>query len=172
MLLLRLSGVLLLRYAERQFLGLLFQEPPRWSAYPKAIIQATALPMLAFVLKISSKVTMTTELPIIQKTYDLIKWYIPLLNRLPKEHKFQLGDRMVTGLYNLLESLVIARYQKDKLPQLIVLNSKLDVLRYQTRLLIDFDLISHRRYQYVSKLIDAIGIDLGGWIKQQREKGQ
>ena len=115
---------------------------------------------------------MANELPIIQKTYDLIKWYVPLLNRLPKEHKFHLGDRMVTGLYNLLESLVIARYQKDKLPQLIVLNSKLDVLRYQTRLLIDFDLISHRRYQYVSKLIDAIGIDLGGWIKQQREKGQ
>ena len=29
MLLLRLSRELLLRYAERQFLGLLFQEPPR-----------------------------------------------------------------------------------------------------------------------------------------------
>lgn len=84
---------------------------------------------------------MATELPIIQKTYDLIKWYVPLLNGLPREHKFPLGDRMVTGLYNLLESLVLARYQKDKLPQLIALNSKLDVLRYQTRLLLDFGLL-------------------------------
>jgi hypothetical protein len=25
------------------------------------------------------------ELPIIQKTYDLIKWYVPILNRLPKD---------------------------------------------------------------------------------------
>ncbi|MEN8443393.1 MAG: diversity-generating retroelement protein Avd [Cyanobacteria bacterium J06555_13] len=111
---------------------------------------------------------MAKELPIIQKTYDLIKWYVPLLNRLPKEHKFQLGERMVTGLYDLLEKLVLVRYQKDKLPLLRALNSKLDVLRYQTRLLLDFDLIAHRRYQYVSQLIDAIGMDLGGWIKQQR----
>ena len=113
---------------------------------------------------------MAAELPIIQKTYDLIKWYVPLLNRLPREHRFQLGDRMIAGLYNLLESLVLARYQKDKLPLLQQLNSKLDVLRYQTRLLLDFDLIANRRYQHVSKLIDAIGTDLGGWIKQQRGK--
>jgi len=113
---------------------------------------------------------MAAELPIIQKSYDLIKWYVPLLNRLPREHKFPLGDRMVIGLYNLLENLILIRYQKDKLPQLLALNSKLDLLRYQTRLLLDFDLISHERYQYVSKLIDAIGTDLGGWIKHQREK--
>jgi hypothetical protein len=28
------------------------------------------------------------DLPIIQKTYDLIKWYVPILNRLPRDHKF------------------------------------------------------------------------------------
>ena len=38
------------------------------------------------------------ELPIIQKTYDLIKWYVPILNRLPKDHKFILGDRMIKEL--------------------------------------------------------------------------
>nr|WP_299491462.1 hypothetical protein [Acaryochloris sp. IP29b_bin.137] len=36
------------------------------------------------------------ELPIIQKVFDLIKWYIPILNRLPKTHRFGLGERMVT----------------------------------------------------------------------------
>ena len=40
MLLLSLPGSLLLRYAERQFLGLLIQEPPRFGAYPKTRIQA------------------------------------------------------------------------------------------------------------------------------------
>ena len=29
-----------------------------------------------------------SELPVIQKTYDLIKWYVPILNRLPRDHKF------------------------------------------------------------------------------------
>jgi hypothetical protein len=49
-----------------------------------------------------------------------------------------------------------------------VINSKLDVLRYQTRLLLDFNLLSQKRYQYVGQQINDIGIDLGGWIKQQQ----
>ena len=113
---------------------------------------------------------MKADLPIIQKTYDLIKWYVPILNRLPRNHRFQLGDRMVSGLYDLLEGLLLARYQKHKLDLLQQLNSKLDVLRYQTRLLVDFELLSQRRYQYVSQLINEIGMELGGWIKQQRAK--
>ena len=115
-------------------------------------------------------IVMTADLPIIQKTYDLIKWYVPLLNQLPRTHRFQLGDRMVDGLYGLLESLIFARYQREKLSQLQTINSKLDVLRYQTRLLLDFDLLSHKRYQYVGQLIDEIGKELGGWIKQQKGK--
>lgn len=109
------------------------------------------------------------ELPIIQKTYDLIKWYVPILNRLPRDHKFILGDRMIGGLYDLLEILVQIRYSSSKLPQLETLNSKLDVLRYQTRLLHTFELIETRRYDHAGQQINAIGTDLGGWIKQQRE---
>ena len=111
---------------------------------------------------------MPPELPIIQKTYDLIKWYVPILNKLPRDHRFQLGDRMIAALYDLLESLILARYQRHKLPQLQAINSKLDVLRYQTRLLVDFGLLSHQRYQYVGQWINDIGTDLGGWIKQQQ----
>ncbi|MDV3351748.1 diversity-generating retroelement protein Avd [Leptothoe sp. LEGE 181152] len=113
---------------------------------------------------------MAIELPIIQKTYDLIKWYIPILNKLPRDHRFLLGDRIITTLYEILEELILARYQRHKLPQLQQLNSKLEILRYQTRLLLDFDLLSHRRYQYASQLINAIGTDLGGWIRQQEQK--
>ncbi|MCY7278169.1 MAG: diversity-generating retroelement protein Avd [Phormidesmis sp. CAN_BIN44] len=110
------------------------------------------------------------ELPIIQKTYDLIKWYVPLLNRLPRDHRFNLGDRIITGLYELLESLIIARFAREKLPQLEALNSKLDILRYQTRLLSDFNLINAQRYEHAAKLLNEIGTDLGGWVKQQGQK--
>ncbi|KPQ35334.1 MAG: hypothetical protein HLUCCO16_16790 [Phormidium sp. OSCR] len=44
------------------------------------------------------------ELPIIQKTYDLIQWYVPILNRLPKTHKFTLGDRIISNPSSLLGS--------------------------------------------------------------------
>jgi len=111
-----------------------------------------------------------SDLPIIQKTYDLIKWYIPILNRLPRYHKFTLGERMITGLYDLLDSLIIARYAKQKLTILEPLNSKLDILRYQTRLLQDFNLINTKRYEYAQEFLNKIGSDLGGWIKQQQSK--
>jgi hypothetical protein len=112
----------------------------------------------------------TEELPIIQKTYDLIKWYVPILNKLPRDHKFNLGDRIIQGLYNLLEGLILARFAKEKLVQLELLNSKLDVLRYQTRLLVDFNLLNVQRYEYVARLLNNIGSESGGWIKQQRKR--
>ena len=108
-----------------------------------------------------------TELPIIQKTYDLIRWYVPILNRLPRNHKFTLGDRIITGLYDLLEGLIKARYSRDKLVQLQGLNTGLDILRYQTRLLLDFKVMDLERFEYVGRLILDIGTDLGGWIKSQ-----
>jgi hypothetical protein len=110
-----------------------------------------------------------SELPVIQKTYDLIQWYVPILNRLPRNHKFTLGDRAITELYDLLEGLIEARYAREKLHKLEQLNSKLDILRYQTRMLLDFKLISFDRYQYASQQINNVGIDLGGWIKQQKK---
>jgi hypothetical protein len=108
------------------------------------------------------------ELPIIQKTYDLIKWYVPILNRLPRDHHFILGSRIIEGLYDLLEGLIQARYSKEKRGQLQALNTSLEVLRYQSRLLLDFDLVSVKRYEFAGRLLNAIGIDLGGWIKQQQ----
>jgi 23S rRNA-intervening sequence protein len=108
------------------------------------------------------------DLPIIQKTYDLIKWYVPILNRLPRDHKFVLGEEMNRRLYALLANLIQARYSKDKLSYLTSQNISLEILRYQTRLLLDFDLMNAQRYEYTTKLMNEIGTDLGGWIKQQQ----
>jgi hypothetical protein len=108
------------------------------------------------------------ELPIIQKTYDFIRWYVPHLTKLPREHKFTLGDRITSGLYDLLDGLLRARFAKNKQDILIEINTNLDILRYQTRLLHDFKLINTKQYEYASQATNNIGIELGGWIKQQR----
>ena len=110
------------------------------------------------------------DLPIIAKTYDLLRWYVPIVNKLPRKHKFLLGDRIITALYDLLEGLILARYAQEKLPQLREMNGKVDILRHQSRLLLDFELMSTQRYQYVGQLLDAIGAELGGWIKQQHRR--
>ncbi len=110
-----------------------------------------------------------TELPVIQKTYDLILWYVPLLQKLPRDHRFSLGDRMIESLYALLEELIAARYAKEKLTQLEASNVRLEKLRYQTKLLLDFQQMDGRRFQHVAKLMNEIGTNLGGWIKQQKQ---
>lgn len=66
-----------------------------------------------------------SDLPIIQKTYDLIKWYVPILNRLPRDHKFLLGNRIITELYDVLDGLIVARYANQKLAQLEALITRL-----------------------------------------------
>lgn len=36
--------------------------------------------------------------------------------------------------------------------------------------ILDFELIKTERYEYIGKLINEIGTELGAWIKQQRKK--
>jgi hypothetical protein len=108
------------------------------------------------------------ELSVIQKVYDFTLWYVPIVNRLPRSHKFTLGDRVVNLLYDIHEELLRAKYEKEKLPRLQRANMGLEVLRYRTRLLRDFQLICPERYRFAAEAINAIGVELGGWMRQQR----
>jgi hypothetical protein len=125
--------------------------------------------MLRFVKEGEEKKPMG-ELSIIQKVYDLIIWYTPIIERIPKPHRFTLGERIMTNLYQLLEELIYAKYATEKLTKLIEVNARLEVIRYQTRILLDLGIFQVERYDYVNKLIHAIGVELGGWIKQQKSR--
>lgn len=110
------------------------------------------------------------ELSVIQKCYDLVKWYVPIIERFPRIHKTTIGDRLINQLYEILEELIRAKFAKNKLVKLESINTELAVLRHQNRLLLDFNLISVKRYEYASKLIDEVGQELGNWIKSQRQR--
>ncbi len=111
----------------------------------------------------------TPELPVIQKTYDLILWYVPILQRLPRDHRYTLGDRMIESLYEMLEELITARYAREKLELLQTINVRLERMRYQTRLLMDFKQMDGSRFLYASKMINEVGVNLGRWINQQKQ---
>lgn len=74
----------------------------------------------------------------------------------------------MSGLYSLHERLILARYDRERIKRLELLNGMTDVLRHQTQLLRDFQLISPERYRHAAGLINAIGSEIGGWLKQQR----
>ena len=50
-----------------------------------------------------------TELAVISKTYDLVKWSCEHTSRFPRNHRFVLGERMERRLYQLLETLIQAK---------------------------------------------------------------
>jgi hypothetical protein len=116
----------------------------------------------------SSQATASRELPIIEACLDLIRWFIPLLNRLPRQHKFGLGDRLIANLYELLDQLVHARYSPNKLSILEPLRARIILIQLQTRLLHQFQLIELSRYEHASRLITAISKQHSGWLSQQQ----
>ena len=48
-----------------------------------------------------------TNETIVSKAYDLIKYALPILNKMPKDQRYLLGDRIQTMLSDLLERLLV-----------------------------------------------------------------
>jgi hypothetical protein len=104
-------------------------------------------------------------LAVIVKTYDLVLWACHHVGRFPRNHRFVLGERLEGTLYDLLETLVEARYTKERQALLYRANKKLEVLRFQVRLAKDLNCLEKNGYIFASKLVDEIGRLVGGWLK-------
>jgi hypothetical protein len=78
--------------------------------------------------------TKDQELIVITKTYDLILWSCNHTSKFPRNHRFVLGERFERNLYNLLETLIAAKYTKNRQRLLEDANLALEVLRFQMRL--------------------------------------
>ena len=57
---------------------------------------------------------METGFRAITKTYDLILWSCNHTGKFPRNHRFVLGERIERNLYNLLETLIVAKYTKNR----------------------------------------------------------
>ena len=81
------------------------------------------------------------------ETYDLILWSCNHTGRFPRQHRFVLGERLERTLYDLLETLIRAKYSRDRKSLLDEANLKLEILRFQVRLVnyvITFPLLAAR----------------------------
>ena len=76
-----------------------------------------------------------------------------------------LGERLERTLYDLLETLVQARYTKERQPLLTRANLALEVLRFQVRLAKDLQCLAKNSYAHAAGRIDEIGRLVGGWLK-------
>lgn len=105
---------------------------------------------------------------VVTQTYDFLKYLTPVLDRFPRSQKFLLADRMQVKVMDVLDLFLEAYYTKDrekKRGNLLAANLKLEQLRYLVRLANDLRCINSDRYEVISKKVNEIGKQLGGWLK-------
>ena len=111
---------------------------------------------------------MFQNLPIFQKSYDAILWLYPTVNKFPKSQRFVLGQRIENTILRILEGIIDANQERNKLSYLKQTSVELDKLRILIRLSKDLRFISIRQYGFGAGKINEIGKMLGGWIKSCR----
>ena len=109
---------------------------------------------------------MVDEPSVIQKTYDLALWAVPAIGKFPRSHRFVLGERMENLLYDVLDALVEARYDRRRRQELLRgANVRLEQFRFQMRLAKDLHVLGPKQYEHCSGLVDEVGRQIGGWAK-------
>jgi 23S rRNA-intervening sequence protein len=108
-----------------------------------------------------------TNVAAVEACYQLLLWLIPVLEALPRKQKFQLGDRLQTMALDVLDNLVEAAYTKDRTALLRRANLGLEKLRIHIRLTNDLKLMDFKKYEHAARLIDALGKQVGGWLRAE-----
>jgi hypothetical protein len=104
----------------------------------------------------------------VQACHELIRWMIPQLDKFPRLRRFTLGERLESALLQVLELLVEAAYTRNKQPALQRANLRLEVVRHLWRLAHELEAVSTRRYGHGAELMDALGRQIGGWLRSSR----
>jgi hypothetical protein len=105
------------------------------------------------------------ESPIFSRTYDLLRWLLPMTVKFPRQHRFVLASALQQAAMEFQEQLIEARFATRATKTLHKADQTLTKLRLYLRLSHDLKLFSPGQYEHVSKMVDEIGRLLGGWIK-------
>ncbi|MDH4081451.1 MAG: diversity-generating retroelement protein Avd [Nitrospira sp.] len=104
----------------------------------------------------------------VQSCHELLLWLIPQLDKFPRVRRFTLGERIESGLLEVLELLVEAAYSRNKDTSLRRANLKLEVVRHLWRLAHELKVTATRQYEHGARLLDDLGRQIGGWLRSQQ----
>lgn len=107
---------------------------------------------------------------VITKTEDFIRWFLPKVEKFPRNYKFLFGDRLVEIQLDLLEKLIEAYYQKEKPPQLRSANVAIEKLRHLLQIAAEMRFLSLKQLAFATAELNQIGALVGGWIRQQEAR--
>ena len=110
---------------------------------------------------------MLERLFIFQKTYDLLLWLYPVINRIPKSHRLVLGRNLEELAISLLLLIIKANKARGNTRTALQLkiSDDLDCLRILMRLTKDLRFMSIKQYAMGAEKINEVGRMLSAWMK-------
>jgi hypothetical protein len=101
------------------------------------------------------------------RTYDLLLWLIPQVQKFPRAHRFGLAERIQRLALDFQDSLVAAGKSKGAARRVLLNRAdiQLEQLRVWTRLARDLQCLSLRQYEHLARLVGEVGRLLGAWLK-------
>jgi len=107
------------------------------------------------------------ESPLFSRTYDLLLWLIPQIQKFPRAHRFGLAERIQRLALDFQDSIVAGGKAKGEERQewLERADIQLSQLRTWVRLARDLQVLSIRQYEHAARLMAEVGRLLGAWLK-------
>lgn len=110
-----------------------------------------------------------SESPIFVRTYDLLLWLIPAVERFPRSQRPVLGRAVQEAALALQEHLTAASKSVAPPAKLEQADVALALLRTRLRLCYDLRLLSLGQYEHAARMVAEVGRLLGGWRRQHQQ---
>jgi hypothetical protein len=110
---------------------------------------------------------MAEEMIILTRTFDLLTWLVPKIERFPRLYRSTVTQRMIDATLDFQEALFDAQSQGGSTRQrhLRQADAALNKLRLYLRLAHHWHWLNDGQYRYVSTMVAELGRLLGGWMK-------
>ena len=102
---------------------------------------------------------------IFQSAYILTIEVYRSSSKFSKEHKYTLGEKLKNLCGDMLDLIVAANSASDKFQLLKKLDLQLEKIKIHLRIAFDLKAISIGVFEVLSRHLDEIGRQLGGWRK-------
>jgi len=110
---------------------------------------------------------MQNDMIILTRTFDLLNWLLPHVERFPRLYRASVGQRLTDAALDFQEALFDAQSHSGatRARHLREADAALNKLRLYLRLAHRWHWLSAGQYQYVSERVAELGRLLGGWMK-------
>ncbi len=111
---------------------------------------------------------MSNKLPLYHKLYQLILAIYRLVNNLPKQYKFSLGENLINLNWQCLDLLyeINILENKNKKDKILILSSCFDKIKLRLSVMQDLKIISEKQSaHFYDVYLREIGVMIGGWYK-------